>query len=147
MIQRGVVQELVDGNAKIAVGGGEGCNACASRESCLSVTGSRPREKIITTENVLGVSVGDAVELELPVSITMQIIFITFVLPVALLIAGYWIMMPAGSAQGAIGAVSGLIIGMVVAFGANRTLGRRSTYRMRMTKILERKCDETEVTK
>ncbi|MCD4706892.1 MAG: SoxR reducing system RseC family protein [Candidatus Sabulitectum sp.] len=146
MIQRGVVRELVDGHAKIAVGGGEGCSVCASRESCLSITGSRPEEKIITTENVLGVSVGDVVELELPVSVTMQIIGLTFMVPVALLIAGYWIMMPAGSTQGAIGAVSGLAVGMLIALSVNRTLGKRASYRMRMTRILA-KCSEEEVTK
>lgn len=147
MIQRGVVQEVVDGHAKIAVGGGEGCNVCASRESCLSITGARPEEKIITTENVLGVSVGDVVELELPVSITMQIIFITFVLPVVLLIVGYFIMLESGPGHGAIGAVSGLVAGMAIAISVNRSLGKRSSYRMRMTRILEKKCDETEVIK
>lgn len=147
MIHRGVVQELVDGSAKIAVGGGEGCNACASKESCLSITGKRPEEKIITIENVLGVSVGDVVELELPVIITMRIIFITFVLPVVLLIAGYFIMLESGPTHGAIGAVSGLVVGMAVAVSVNRSMGKRASYKMRMTKVLAKKCNETEVTK
>lgn len=147
MIQRGVVLELEEGNAKVAVGGGEGCSVCASKESCLSITGSRPEEKVITVENVSGASKGDVVELELPISITMQIIALTFLVPVAMLIAGYWIFMPAGSTPGAIGAVSGLIIGMLVALGANRKLSKRSAYRMRMTRVLEKKCSEEEVTK
>ncbi|MCP4647116.1 MAG: SoxR reducing system RseC family protein, partial [bacterium] len=67
--------------------------------------------------------------------------------PVALLIAGYWIFMPVGSTHGAIGAVTGLVVGMVIALTANRTLGKRSTYKMRMTKLIEKKCSETEVTK
>ncbi len=147
MIQRGVVLELEDGNAKVAVGGGEGCSACASKESCLSITGSRPEKKIITVENVSAASIGDVVELEIPVSITMQIIALTFLVPVTMLIAGYWIFMPAGSTPGAIGAVSGLIIGMLIALGANRKLSKRTAYRMRMTRILDKKCSEEEVTK
>ncbi len=51
MTHRGVVLELEGGYAKIAVGGGQGCNACASREICVSIKGTRPEEKIITTEN------------------------------------------------------------------------------------------------
>ena len=147
MIQRGVVLELEDGNAKVAVGGGEGCSACASKESCLSITGTRPEEKVITVENIAAAEKGDVVELELPVSITMRIIAITFIVPVAMLIAGYWIFMPSGSTPGAIGAVSGLIIGMLIALGANRKLSKRSAYKMRMTRILEKKCNEEEVTK
>lgn len=146
MIHRGAVLELEEGNAKIAVGGGEGCNACASRESCLSITGTRPEEKIITTENVLGVSVGDVVELELPVIITMKIIFITFVLPVVLLMTGYFVMLESGPGQGAIGAVSGLVTGMIVAILVNRSMGKRASHKMRMTRILT-KCSEEEVIK
>ena len=146
MIHRGVVQELEDGNAKIAVGGGQGCNACDSKESCVSITGTRPEEKIITTENVLDVSVGDIVELELPVTITMQIIFITFILPVVLLIAGYFIMLEGGPSQGAIGAVVGLVAGMALAIFMNRSMGKRASYKMRMTRILA-KCSEEEVIK
>ncbi len=141
MIHRGVVQELEDGNAKIAVGGGQGCNACASKESCVSVTGTRPEEKIIVTENVLDVSVGDIVELELPVMITMKIIFITFILPVVLLIAGYFIMLEGGPGQGAIGAVAGLVAGMALAISMNRSMGKKASYKMRMTRILA-KCTE-----
>lgn len=146
MIHRGVVQELEEGNAKIAVGGGSGCNACASKESCVSITGTRPEEKIITTENVLGVSVGDVVELELPITVTMQIIFVTFILPVVLLIAGYFIMLEGGASRGAAGAVIGLIIGMAIAISMNRSMGKRASYKMRMTKIIAR-CKETEVEK
>lgn len=146
MIHRGVVKELEDGYAKIAVGGGEGCNACASKESCVSITGTRPEEKIITTENVLDATVGDIVELELPVTITMQIIFITFILPVVLLIAGYFIMLEGGPGRGAIGAVVGLVAGMALAISMNRSMGKRASYKMRMTRILA-KCSEEEVTK
>ena len=146
MIQRGVVVEMDNGNAKIAVGGGQGCNACASKESCVSITGTRPEEKIITTENILDVEVGDIVELELPVSITMQIIFITFILPVALLLTGYFIMLEGGAEQGAVGAVGGLVLGMVLAISVNRSMGKRASYKMRMTKILA-KCSEEESVK
>ncbi len=141
MIQRGVIQELNENMAKIAVGGGEGCNTCASKESCVSITGTRPEEKIIETENTLNASVGDVVELELPITITMKIIAITFLVPVFLLIAGYWVMMPGGSTQGAIGAVAGLIIGMIIALVSNRTLGKKAAYRMRMTKLIAKQCD------
>ncbi len=146
MIQRGVVMELDNGNAKVAVGGGQGCNACASKESCVSITGTRPEEKIITTENILGVEVGDIVELELPVSITMQIIFVTFILPVVLLLIGYFIMLEGGPTQGATGAVGGLAVGMVLAITVNRSMGKRASYKMKMTKILA-KCSEEESAK
>ncbi len=141
MTHRGVVLELEGDYAKIAVGGGQGCNACASRESCVSITGTRPEEKIITTENILEVSVGDVVELELPVTITMKIIFITFILPVVLLIVGYFIMLEGGPSKGAFGAVSGLLAGMVLAIFINRSMGKKASYKMRMTRILA-KCTE-----
>ena len=145
MIQRGVVQEVVQGNARVVVGGGEGCGTCNARGSCMSITGKVPEEKIITVENSLGASAGDAVELELPVSVTMKVITVTFLLPVFLLIAGYWIMMPGGSAQGAIGAVGGLLAGMVVSLVVNRKLGKKESHRMMMTAIVKRKCEGTEV--
>lgn len=146
MIHRGVVKELENGKAKIAVGGGEGCNACASKESCVSITGTRPEEKLITAENDLGVSVGDIVELELPVGITMQIILITFILPVVLLTAGYFIMLEGGATRGALGALAGLVTGMALAISINRSMGKRASYQMRITRILA-KCSEEEVAK
>jgi positive regulator of sigma E activity len=147
MIQRGVVQELAGGSATVAVGGGEGCGVCASRGSCMTISGKRPENKVITVVNASGARVGDAVELELPVSITMIIIAITFLLPVFLLLAGYGVMMQGGSTDGAVGAVSGLIMGMFIAVIANRTLSKRSSYKMRMTRILEKHCGETGVKK
>ncbi len=141
MIQRGVIQELNENMAKIVIGGGEGCNTCSSKESCVAITGTRPEEKIIEAENTLDASVGDVVELELPVIITMNIIGITFMVPVLLLIAGYWIMMPGGSTQGVIGAVAGLVIGMIIALVSNRALGKNAAYKMRMTKLIAKQCD------
>ncbi len=144
MIQRGVVQEIVNGEAKIAVGGGSGCNVCAAKDSCVAITGTRPEEKIITTGTLPGISAGDIVELELPVAATLQIIFITLVLPVILLIAGYFIMLEGGPMYGAIGAFSGLVAGLIIAVSANRTMGKRPSYRMRIAKIVA-KCTEQEV--
>jgi positive regulator of sigma E activity len=145
MIQTGVVQELIKGEVKVAVGGGAGCDVCASKESCVAITGTRPEEKVITAAEIPGISVGDVVELELPVTITMQIIFITLVLPVILLIVGYFIMLERGPMYGAIGAFSGLVAGLIIAVSANRTMGKRPSYRMRITKIVA-KCTEREVT-
>lgn len=145
MIQRGIVQEVTENGATVAVGGGEGCGACSSRESCMSITGRRPEAKLVTVENTLGASKGDAVELELPVSATMRIIGLTFILPVALLIAGYWTLMPGGALRGALGAAGGLLLGMIVAMAANRSMGKDPKYRMRMTRILEKNCEGTEV--
>jgi positive regulator of sigma E activity len=145
MIQRGVVQEVVQGNARVAVGGGEGCGTCNARESCMSITGKRPEEKIVTVENSLQASVGDAVEIELPVSVTISVIALTFLLPVFLLIVGYLIMMPGGSTQGAMGAVGGLMAGMVISLVANRKLGKKESHRMIMTAIVKKNCEGTEV--
>lgn len=145
MIQRGIVKSVSEGMAQVEVGGGEGCNACNSKESCMSLSGKRPEAKVISVENTLGAEEGDAVQLELPVSATVKIISITFIVPVLLLITGYWILMPAGSTQGALGAVGGLVIGMMIALFANRALGRKKEYRMRMTDIVEKNCQETEV--
>ena len=147
MIQRGVVQELVEGNAKVAVGGSEGCRTCTSKESCVVISGTVSEEKFVIVENVLGASVGDAVELELPIAISMQVIFVTFMLPVVMLIAGYFITLENGAASGAIGAVSGLAIGMVIALATNRTLAKKPSYRMKMTRIIAKMCNETEVKK
>lgn len=140
MIQRGIVQSVEGGFAQVEVGGGEGCTACSARESCMSITGKQPEAKIIRVENVLNASVGDAVQIELPVSATMRIIAVTFLLPVVLLVAGYWVLMPGGSTQGAIGAVGGLAAGMLMALAVNRALSRRKEYSMRMTGIVEKNC-------
>ncbi len=71
----------------------------------------------------------------------MKIIGITFIVPVLLLIAGYWAMMPSGSTQGAMGAIIGLIIGMAIALVSNRALGKNAAYKMRMTKLIAKQCD------
>jgi len=147
MIQRGIVQEIWESNAKIAIGGGDGCSACNARESCMTITGKKPEAKLISVENTLNASVGDAVELELPVSSTIQVIALTFLLPVGMLVAGYWIMMPAGSTHGVLGAVGGLVVGMIIALLANRTLSVKKKYQMRMTAITEKNCSETDVSK
>lgn len=145
MRQRGIVQEVSKGYATVAVAGGEGCGACKARASCMSITGRAPEAKIITVENTHEARTGDAVELELPVSATMQVIAVTFLVPVALLLIGYWIMMPAGSTQAALGAVGGLVVGMAIALVANRRLSGLKTHKMVMTGIVEKNCQETEV--
>ncbi len=140
MVQRGIVKSIEGGIASVEVGGGDGCSACNARESCVSITGKRPEPKLIKVENVLNAAVGDAVEVELPVKVTMRIITVTFLLPVALLIAGYWIMMPGGSTQAAVGAAGGLVAGMAAALAANRSMSRRKDYSMRMTDIVAGSC-------
>lgn len=147
MTRRGIVCELRGSNALVELGGGEGCGVCSARESCMSITGKTPESKKVAVENLLGASVGDAVELELPVSATMKVISLTFILPVALLLGGYWVFMPAGSAAGALGAVGGLLLGLVLALVSNKALGNKTGYRLTMTAIVEKNCPGTEVTK
>ena len=76
----------------------------------------------------------------------MQIIFVTFLLPVSLLLVGYFIMLEGGPERGAAGAVGGLALGIALAISMNRSMGKRASYKMRMTKILA-KCSEEEPVK
>jgi len=145
MVQRGVVQAVFEGIASVAVGGGAGCGTCNARESCMTITGKKPEAKLIKVRNTLNAAVGDAVELELPASAALGIIALTFLLPVALLIIGYWIMIPAGSTRGALGAVGGLAVGMGISLAVNRMLEKKSAIRVQMTAIVQKECSGTDV--
>jgi positive regulator of sigma E activity len=136
--QRGIVRRIEGSHAVVALGGGEGCGACSARESCMSLTGKRPLERLVRVPNHLNASVGDGVELELPPSATMLLVFSAFGLPVLLLLAGYWLHRAAGAA-------AGLVAGIAIAVLICRAASSRDEMKQRMTVIIARQCEEGEV--
>jgi len=82
---------------------------------------------------------GDLVEVELKTSSTIWVIAVTFLLPVAMLFAGYLVGAPGGAGSAALGALAGLVAGGILALGANRALCRRSSFRMEVVRVLERR--------
>lgn len=81
---------------------------------------------------------GDLVEVELKTSSTIWVIAVTFLLPVAMLFAGYLVGAPGGAGSAALGALVGLVAGGLLALGVNRALCSRSSFQMEVVRVLER---------
>ena len=137
MRQNGLVTKVDGGRATVSLGGGSECSSCSSRHSCFSLSGSRMRKIEAVLENTVGASVGDLVQVELMPMASLAIISVSFLLPVALLMAGYFVAMPAGPLQGAAGAGIGLAAGIVVSVVLNRKLAARKDFNLRITGIVD----------
>jgi sigma-E factor negative regulatory protein RseC len=135
--QNGIVTRVLDDSIVVSLGGGTDCSSCGNRNSCFSLTGSRMRKMEATLDNTVGASVGDLVQVELLPRASMAIITISFLLPVALLLAGYAVAMPMGPYQGAAGAGIGLMVGIVLSIILNRKIARKKNFDLRITGIVD----------
>ncbi len=137
MRQNGIVTRVLDDRIVVSLGGGTECASCENRHSCFSLSGSRMRKIEATLDNTVGASVGDLVQVEFMPRASMTIIAVSFLLPVALLMVGYAIAMPAGPFQGAAGAGIGLIVGIALSIILNRKLAAKKDFNLRITGIVD----------
>ena len=142
MRHSGVVRDERPGEVLVEYSGGESCAGCSQRHACFSLTGGDVKTRRAWVGNRVGAHTGDMVEVELKTSSTISVIAVTFLLPVAMLFAGYLVGAPGGAVSAALGALAGLVVGGLVALGVNRALCRRSSFRMEVLRVLERPAHE-----
>jgi positive regulator of sigma E activity len=136
MRRNGLVTRVDGDSVTVLLGGGAECSTCSSRHACFGLTGSRGRTEAVL-ENTVGASVGDLVDVELDPGASLTVISASFLLPVALLVAGYAVSAHAGPAQGAAGAGVGLLAGILLAIGINRRLASKKDFNLRITGIVD----------
>ena len=138
MRHSGVVREERPGEVLVEYSGGESCAGCSQRHACFSLTGGDVKTRKAWLGNRVDARPGDLVEVELKTSSTICVIAVTFLLPVAMLFAGYLVGAPGGAGSAALGALAGLVAGGLLALGVNRALCRRSSFQMEVVRVLER---------
>ncbi len=136
MLHTGMVREVREGMAAVAVDG-SGCGTCSARGACFSLSGKAPGERILVARNDAGAGVGDTVEVEFRLQASMTAICATFLVPVALMGAGYVTAMPRGTSMAALGAGIGLAAGLALAWAVNRMLCRRPGFGLSVKRVIE----------
>ena len=138
MIRKGIVREIKGDEALVCPADGSECDTCEARHACLSLSGGTGADTDFWMQNDVEAAPGDLVELELKSSASLTIIASTFLVPVFLLFTGYSLMMNGSDSQRALGAVAGLLAGIVAALMINKRLGTKKGYNMQMTRVLEK---------
>ena len=120
MTQNGVVTKLLDkGRAEVAVKRGTACGGhCDGCETCIYAS-----TLLISAENTVYAKPGDRVVLESGTGTVLGAAMIVYMLPLAMLFAGYAAAAACGLAQGMCAAAG--IIGAAVGAGIAVLLGRR----------------------
>ena len=135
MIHSGIVSEIRGRNAIVAVDSAR-CNTCAVKDACMGLISSCSGERFLEAANDAGARTGDTVEVELRPPAALTVVSITFLVPVVLMGAGYAVM-ARGPISGAIGAVAGLIMGLLLSWLANRRLRTKPGYGLSVIRVLE----------
>jgi positive regulator of sigma E activity len=109
------------------------CTACGARFTCAPM-GEKTRE--ITLPNTISAKVGDKVEIVLRPQVRLSSVLAVLLLPVVLAFVGYalgWRLY--GSEKPAVmTTLGGLVVGFVLAWGANHLLERRQDSPVRVRK-------------
>lgn len=137
MIHTGVVRELRGSSAMVAVDTSQ-CGSCSTRSTCYGLSGKPPEERLLPASNTVSASVGDRVEVEFKTTASMTAIFVTFLLPVLTLGAGYLLLRNEGAFPGVAGAVGGLFCGLGLAWVINRRLCSGSAFGLSVVSVLEK---------
>ena len=121
MTQNGVVTKLLDGGmAEVAVERGTACGGhCESCEACVYAS-----RLVVAAENRIYAAPGERVVLESETKRIMGAAALVYLLPVALLFAGYAIAAAGGLKEGT--CILASIIGMAIGGIAAVVFGRRS---------------------
>ncbi len=135
MIHAGKVREMRGRNAIVVVDSSR-CSACAGKSACMGMMGAGSGERLLEAANDAGARVGDTVEVEFRTPAALTVVSVTFLVPVILMGAGYAVM-ARGPLSGAIGAVSGLILGLLLSWLANRRLRTKPGYGLSVIRVLE----------
>ncbi len=130
MIEIGEVIELHDGEAKIRILSGEGCQSCTMQERCPLNQG---KGWTISALDPLGARIGDRVEIEMGGETYLAAGALVFILPIVMLILFYLIgRYLVSEPVGILAAFVGLFAGMLVAGGiAKGKNGDRFKYKIK----------------
>jgi positive regulator of sigma E activity len=137
MTHTGVVRELRGPDALVAVDSSQ-CGSCSTRSTCYGLSGRGPDERVVSASNVADASVGDRVEVELQSRASMTAVFVTFLLPVLIMGAGYALFNSGGALSGAAGAFGGLLLGLGLSWTVNRRLCSAPGFGLTVVSVLEK---------
>ena len=92
------------------------CSTCISAEGC----GHGGKPKLRKLRNSIGAQVGDRVLISIPTGAVVKVALLSYLMPLVLglILAGLGMQM-----QGEIGALAGLLIGLIAGLAALRTIG------------------------
>ncbi|MEJ2635260.1 MAG: SoxR reducing system RseC family protein [Calditrichia bacterium] len=127
----GRVKAVQGNDAVISLQSNSRCGACSAKFSC-ALGEAMSRE--ITIPNTLHCSVGNKVEISYKSSSKILSTFVIFLLPIVLLLAGYFLGSYEFDTQnmGILGSVAGLIAGAILLWVLNRFLPRTNTFKPQM---------------
>jgi sigma-E factor negative regulatory protein RseC len=135
MTQQATVEKLLPGGrAMISVRRKAACAA-----ECATCGGCAHPEETMTAEalNLCDARPGDAVTVESETGRVMGLAALLYVMPVALLVAGYFVV-PGGEGVRIVGALLGLAAGLAVCFGVSRHMRRTGANAFRLVAVTGR---------
>lgn len=137
MTHTGVVRELRGSYALVAIDTSQ-CGSCSTRSTCYGLSGKPPEERLLSATNTAAASVGDRVEVEFRTAASMTAIFVTLLLPVIIMGAGYALLRNEGVFHGVLGAAGGLACGLGIAWVINRRLCSGPSFGLKVVGVLEK---------
>ncbi len=141
--EEGVVVDVVGRVARVKVVRGAGCATCAIAEKC-PFNAATPRDWQVWAQNEVGARKGDKVKISIAPSRYILISALLFILPVAMLIAGYVLARALGATESsAVGAaVVGAFAAYVIIRAAEKSSLRTTSYRV--VEVIESSADDAE---
>jgi len=140
--EQGIVKELINNRAIVKVDRSSACKHCSARGTCGVDFGSN-KEILIEVENPLNAKVGDKVELSIPSGSLIKMAIMVYILPIFSLIFGAYEggnianhMGMSSSAGSVLGALILLVLSFLVLRKIDRSIKRKSSYKIRMTRII-----------
>ncbi len=131
----GTVKTISNGRAMVVLKSKAGCSTCGARFACAAGEGPVRELRIA---NTLNARPGERVEIGFKPGSRVLASFIIFVLPILLVLAGYFAGASAGRTQnsGILGAGAGLLIGLLLLAVLNRLYASVEAFRPRMLRRL-----------
>ncbi len=139
LVEQGVVKEIKNNKAVVKVERSHVCKNCSQKGSCKLMLYESQDHMLIEVENSLNAKVGDRVELGISSSSFLKVVFLTYLLPVFLLIAGAYVGEGFGKEEGAlIGAAISLTFWFIFLKRFEKSVKGKDSYKIRMTRIISR---------
>ena len=131
MEEEAVVLEVKDKKAKIGIKRSKSCRGCG-------LCSLNPGGMMVTeVEDLIGVKVGDRVQVEIPDKDFLKAAFILYLVPVIGLITGALIGSEFNPHMSIFGGFIGLALSFVFVHYYDRKMGRRKSFYSQITKILK----------
>lgn len=129
--EQGTIVRIADGKAIIQLHSSNGCQTCGAKHACGFIGGSDFRQmEIPLTADRDGFKVGDQITLSFQPQTRVFSAFLVFLLPVVLLITGYFLGMKLFATEGRaiVSAFVGLIISFFFLWGLNKIFVRHKNF-------------------